>query len=327
MAARLDGTSEHFPIRLLTVRRSSAVQLAEGFEVVFPSEVVHARPPVTALADVDDSLPAPGLVILCLKGADTEPVMRRLSPRLSESTVVVTPQNGLHAFRLAESLGRHRVVGAILAYDGQCTGPRSAEQRRRAPRIRIGTLDGDVPAVDSATAVLERLAPITRVPDLVSALWGKLVLNSAGNAMSAVLDRTMGEVLEENDSLERCIRLFAEGLAVARAAGARPTSDDLGGLDPDAFGLDAVIDESVRSRFFAAHQEVLGLRSSMCRDLRSGRRTEAPWLQGEVVRAGARYGVPTPLHDTVLRDLASLESATAASPTSSADRRRFHPAR
>jgi 2-dehydropantoate 2-reductase len=41
------------------------------------------------------------------------------------------------------------------------------------------------------------------------------------------------------------------------------------------------------------------MRSSMLNDLASGRKLEAPWLAGAVVRMGAEAGVATPVNRTV----------------------------
>lgn len=44
--------------------------------------------------------------------------------------------------------------------------------------------------------------------------------------------------------------------------------------------------------------------TSMCTDVRNGRRTELSSMGGAVARLGAQHGVPVPAHDTVLGLLA-----------------------
>jgi Ketopantoate reductase len=49
-------------------------------------------------------------------------------------------------------------------------------------------------------------------------------------------------------------------------------------------------------------------RSSMLQDVRSGRPTEIDWINGEVVRRGARHGVPTPVNEALLQLVEVLEN-------------------
>jgi 2-dehydropantoate 2-reductase len=82
--------------------------------------------------------------------------------------------------------------------------------------------------------------------------------------------------------------MFDEVVAVAAAEGVE--------LDRDAAWARA-------TRVFVGAGEHY---TSMCTDVRAGRRTELADMSGRVVRLGVAHGVPVPVHRTVL-DLLDIE--------------------
>ena len=68
----------------------------------------------------------------------------------------------------------------------------------------------------------------------------------------------------------------------------------------------------LRAMFEAIMREALEMRASMAHDLAAGRRLEAPWLCGAVVRLGRERGVPTPVNQTIYAALLPYANGAAA---------------
>ena len=114
------------------------------------------------------------------------------------------------------------------------------------------------------------------VDDAQSLVWGKLVINSAINPLTALLRVPNGELLERPSAHEVMKELARETARVAYAE-----RIDLPFSDPVA----AV--EDVARRTAANH-------SSMLQDVLRGARTEIDAICGAVVEYGEKHTIPTP---------------------------------
>jgi len=118
----------------------------------------------------------------------------------------------------------------------------------------------------------------TQISDNVrGALWAKLVLNCAYNALSALAQQPYGPLVLVPGVTDVIADTVAECLAVAQADGVAIPGD---------------IQAAVRG--IAATMP--GQYSSTAQDLARGKPSEIDHLNGYVVRRGAALGVPTPLN-------------------------------
>src|SRR5262249_5650711 len=111
------------------------------------------------------------------------------------------------------------------------------------------------------------------------------------NAVCALTNRRAGEVLEVPE-LAALVRETM--LELARVAAAE-------GVVIDERHIDATLD-ATRTKFSASVP-------SMLQHIASGRRTDAPALQGAVVARGERHGIPTPLHRALFALVLGREGA------------------
>ncbi|RZA12405.1 MAG: 2-dehydropantoate 2-reductase, partial [Lysobacteraceae bacterium] len=112
-------------------------------------------------------------------------------------------------------------------------------------------------------------------------LWEKFVMLNATSGITALTRQTVGEIRQDADLRVVFEAALREGLALAQASGVR--------FAPD---------------FEATHLRVLdalpaSMRASMAHDLIAGRRLEAPWLCGAVVRRAAAAGLAVPVNATI----------------------------
>ncbi|HAF09601.1 MAG TPA: hypothetical protein DCK98_05895 [Chloroflexi bacterium] len=225
------------------------------------------------------------IVIVTTKSQGTAWAAETARRVLAKNGTVLTIQNGLgHRERLATSLGDDRVaVGVIYvgaALDGEqlrTTGPGRVELGRAR---HVDELAAALQAGGMAASVVDDPWP---------AVWRKLVGNAAVNPVSALVGVTNGELIEHLAS--RIVDGAAKEAARVASAEGVPIADD------EAIGLWRSM-----ARLTASN------RSSMLQDVRSGRPTEIDWINGEIVRRGARHGVPTPVNEALLQLVEVLEN-------------------
>jgi 2-dehydropantoate 2-reductase len=273
-----------------TIRRNGLAVTVDG-----------ARHAVSAHALYPDELEGRAeLVLLCCKSYDTAATVRAIEPFLAEDGAIVSLQNGINEDLIAELVGPSRTIGCVVHYSAGMTEPGHAV--RYSPSAwrsyTVGALDGG--PVDRVASLLA--AEVT--DDIFGALWAKLALNCMINALTAVSDLRTAELWASEAGRRLMIELAGEAAAVAHAEGRdmRPihlpaTGAELSAelLLRDRTRVDAVMAREGAARAGAASQST----TSMLQDVRKGRRPEIDYINGHVVREGARLGVATPWNAAV----------------------------
>ncbi len=223
----------------------------------------------------------PKMAIVLVKTWQTERVARQLASCLAPDGVALTLQNGLgNAEILAAALGTQRVAVGVTTTGAALIEP-GYVRYGGSGSIDVRQQENIQPLV-----VLLRKAgfSVSEHTQVNSLLWGKLVINSAINPLTALLGVRNGALLEDCASRD-CLRQTAlESARVAAAAGIRlPFDDPIGAV------------EAVASR--TANND-----SSMLQDLRRGAPTEIDAINGAVIRAAHSLGLAAPQNE-LLRNL------------------------
>jgi 2-dehydropantoate 2-reductase len=230
-------------------------------------------------------------VLCCVKSVDTEAAGAELAPQLQQEAIVLSLQNGVdNAARLRDCLPC-AVAAAVVYVGAEMAGPGHVRHHGRGELV-IGRFD-------SAPRIAELLVDAgipTQVSDnVVGALWAKLVLNCAYNALSALTRQTYGRLIESQAARELMRTVMQECLAVARADGVAVPGDTW--------------EEVLRIARTMPQQY-----SSTAQDLARGKPSEIDHLNGYVVRRGAALGVAVPVNQalqTLVRLLESKASGVA----------------
>ncbi|SIQ34266.1 ketopantoate reductase family protein [Pseudacidovorax sp. RU35E] len=230
------------------------------------------------------------LVLFCVKSPDTEAAGEQMRPHLPSGALVLSLQNGVdNAERLQAVLPQQTVVPAVVYVATEMEGPGHLRHHGRGELV-IG------PSARSAevAALLEAAGVPTEVSaQAIGALWAKLILNAAYNALSAIARQPYG-VLYPAPGIQPTLRAIAdECLAVARADGVQVAGDPYAAVDAIAATMPAQF-------------------SSTAQDLMRGKPTEIDHINGYVVRRGDALGVPVPLNRLLHSLVKLLEAAPAA---------------
>jgi len=240
---------------------------------------------VQAVTDASGAQDA-DLVLFCVKSMDTEAAGRQLKPFLRPDTLLLCLQNGVdNADRLRGVLPEHEVAAAVVYVATEMAGPGHLKHHGRGELVIEPSRGSERAAQAFAAAGVP-----TEISDNVrGALWLKLILNCAYNAISAIAQRPYGENVKGEGVWDVMRDVVDECLAVAAADGVRVPAD------PHAAARKLV--ESMPSQY-----------SSTAQDLARGKPTEIDFLNGYVVQRGQALGIATPANRVLWALVKLLES-------------------
>jgi len=265
--------------------------------------------PVQAATPADVRGPL-GLVLLAVKAQATPAALDQIVPHLTDSSVVVSVQNGLNEELIAERIGAARTVGCLVNWAADWIAP--GRIRFGGPgSFLVGELQGEPsPRVRGLADLLSAVMPSGTTENIWGCLWAKTCYAALLFA-TALTDETIYDVVERPFATQRMlVRLVAEAMAVAEASGVRLVAFDE--YDPalyrkGAAGDPAAIDDAMAavSRFYRTHTKV---KSGIWRDLVvRKRKTEVDSQLGVVTAKARRLGIPTPLLNRVVAMIHDLE--------------------
>ena len=213
------------------------------------------------------------LVFIAVKSADTATAARAIAPHLDTITTIVSLQNGIsNAAILTRELGRPTLpcvvyVAVDMATPGHVT-------HRGGGRLLLGDGTG---ASTTAKRLNAAQIPTTISPDVETALWTKLAINCALNALSALTRQPYAILRDHPDTTATFAAILAECTAVARASGITLPDD--------------ILDQVLHITHTMPNQL-----SSTAQDLIAGKPTEIDHLNGEIARRADALNIPAPLN-------------------------------
>lgn len=230
---------------------------------------------VRASADVADVRGA-SLVLFCVKSTDTELAALSLQPHLGADALVLSLQNGIDNADWLRQLLPQAVRAVVVYVAAEMAGPGHVRHCGRGDLlVEDGPSDGSWVDAFRAAGV-----PVELSGDVRQALWVKLIMNCAYNALSAIGQGAYGRLLAVDSVVELMCVAVRECVAVAQAEGVSIPAD-------------------IEATVIALARSMPDQRSSTAQDLARGRRTEIDHLNGAVVQRGRVHGIPTPVNQAL----------------------------
>jgi 2-dehydropantoate 2-reductase len=225
------------------------------------------------------------LVLFCVKSTDTDSAAKALAPHLEHDALLLSLQNGVeNAERLRELLPQEAAAAVVYVAAGMA-GPGHVKHNGRGELV----IEPSTKSEDVARAFAAADVPTEISDNVRGALWAKLVLNCAYNALSAITQLPYGRLVQ-GEGITRAMRdVVDECLAVAKA---------------DHVTIPGDVDDAVR-RIAETMQNQY---SSTAQDLARGKTSEIDHLNGLIVRRGEALGVPTPANRLLHALVKAIES-------------------
>lgn len=272
---------------VVLIGRQAHVEAVRRDGLFLDTQTFQAHVPMQASTDAG-AVQGAKLVLCCVKSTDTVNAATDMAPHLARDVMVLSLQNGVdNAERLQALLGR-TVEPAVVYVATEMAGPGHVKHHGRGELV-IGpsAVSEELVALFAAADV-----PVQVSDNVTGALWAKLILNCAYNALSAITQLpygrlVAGEGVEDvmRDAVQECLDVaWAEGVSVPG----------------DTWEAVQRIARTMPTQF-----------SSTAQDLARGKRSEIDHLNGYVLRRGAALGVATPVN-RVLHSLVKLLEGRSA---------------
>ncbi len=222
------------------------------------------------------------LVLFCVKSTDTASAGEAMRPHLAPDALVLSLQNGVDNAERLQALLPQTVVPTVVYVATEMAGPGHVKHHGRGELVLAPSAGSE--------AVVQALAqagvPAQISDNVAGALWAKLILNCAYNALSAIAQLPYGQLVQGPGVVAVMRDVVQECLAVAQAEGVQVPAGIHNGVEQLA--------QSMPNQF-----------SSTAQDLMRGKPSEIDHLNGHVLRRGEALGVATPAN-RVLHTLVKL---------------------
>lgn len=245
------------------------------------------------------------VALFALKSFDTPAALEGLKPFADKIPPILCLSNGVsNEPAIAEALGRDKVIyGTVTTAIGRRGAGDIVLERLRG----VGVAKGHPLSEKLNKAFDKAFLNSTLFENAASMKWSKMLTNLIANPTSAILDMTAREVFANKDLYKLEIDMLRECIAVMKAQGIEVV--DLPGTPVRALAYATTLPLWL-SKPFLSRAAGAGRGSKMPSfhiDLHSGRgRSEVEYLHGEVVRAGEKCNVPTPVNKVLTETLLAL---------------------
>ena len=255
----------------------------------------HSDERLRVVADTDvAALDGAEVVLFAVKSGDTEAAGRLMAPHLPADALVLSLQNGIDNAERLRAVIPQAVAATVVYVAVEMAAPGHVLHHGRG-ELLIESLAGTAAAARlaaTAQAFEQAGVPVTLSASAREALWGKLIINCAYNALSAILQQPYGRLVANagvpqlmRDVVNECLQVAAaEGVAVA----------------PDILATAERIAETMAEQY-----------SSTAQDLARGKPSEIDHLNGLIVRRAQRHGIATPVNHALHTLLRAIEKQAA----------------
>lgn len=230
------------------------------------------------------------VVILFVKATASREALEQNKSLIGENTCLMTLQNGSgHEELLREYAPMHHIVIGTTEANGTVLAPGLVRHGGGAG-TNIGMLTKDQENwLPRLKEMFDECGFEGRIYDnILQLIWNKLFINATTSVMTGVLKVPQGGLLAPH-AWELVEKLLHETVTVAKALG----------LEADEAFQRKRIRENVEKNPEAV--------TSICADMRAGRRTEVDTISGSVLKAAQRCGIEVPVTKTIIDLIHAME--------------------
>lgn len=269
---------------VVLIGRQQHVAAVRHAGLYMETQSFNAHVPLQASTDPRAVLGA-RCVLCCIKSTDTESAATTMAPYLAPNALLLSLQNGVDNAERLQAVVQREVVPAVVYVATEMAGPGHVKHHGRGELVIGPSSLGDELLEVFANASV----PVQISDNVAGALWAKLIVNCAYNALSAITQLPYGRLVQGVGVEEVMRDVVQECLAVAAADGIT--------LPGDPWEAVSNIARTMPSQL-----------SSTAQDLARQKLSEIDHLNGFVVRKGKELGIPTPVNRVLHSVVRLLES-------------------
>ena len=280
---------------------------ANGLTVNMPTRTIHTAVKALHLCEVAEIRQPFDLVFLVVKAYDTRWACELIKPVLAADGFIIGLQNGMTHEDIAQIVGRHRTIGAVIeiASNMWVPGVTNRQNDHDESWFAMGALDPEQQhRVEGVAELLRHSGRVQVTDDIKSAKWMKLVVNAAELIPSAIIDTALNDAARVPGMLdvmrqagyEAMHAALADGATVMPIIGMPPVMSN----DPERY-VDEIFEEVLKT---FSREDTL---TCSLQDWRKGRRAEIDEVNGWVVDILAAHGRSAPINARVVKIAHDIE--------------------
>lgn len=260
--------------------------------ILYENDKGQERYPISVSSDPQAIGPM-DVVLFCVKSQDLDGCLHSCLSLLSPQPLLVFLQNGISHLDIQERLNLPTPPAfASISEGATLLGPGHVLHAGRGI-THLGFLQKPADRHQQKLAELARILQETGLDvalsqDIRAQLWAKLFINAGINPLTALYNRTNGQLLTSCAARGRLKNIVHEAEAVARACGIAISVDPL-------------------QATLAVCKSTAKNISSMLQDRRHKRPTEIDAINGAIVREGKRLGITTPFNEEAVQQIKNME--------------------
>lgn len=303
VAAHLFAHEHDVTVLTTNTQIASAIN-SNGFRISGDDRVSSVRG--TAVTALDSTTEPFDYILLATQPPQVEEAARDVQSFLAPEGAMVTFQNGLCEARIAEIVGKNRVLGGVVAWGASMHEP-GVYERTSPGGFVLGRMDGvRDERLEPLAFALGSIGETIVSSNLAGARWSKLAINCAITSLGALGGERLGILMRHRFIRRLALEIMTEVVLASRAEGVRLEKVS-GTIDLDWIALTDAERTAVGSTgLFAKHAILLAvgtrfrkMRSSMLAAIERGRPPAVDFLNGEITRRGQTYGFPTPINAAI----------------------------
>lgn len=264
----------------MVVRRKEAADFINKYGITMVKDDEEVNEKVSAVLS-GESIDVQDLIIVLVKGYDTQKALLGVLPAIDDNTLVLSLQNGMGNYEnIVPYVDKPNIIMGTSGTGGH-TISEAKVKLAGASYDYIGSKEG---AIDKVK-IIEKLFLEAGLDNVIieenidKAIWSKLFINVGINALTALFEKK-NSILIDNEYGNKLSRLLiCEAVEVANKQGM-------------GFGTEEVIENFEKSL-------IAENKSSMFQDILLKRKTEIDTINGAIVKKGKELGVKTPYNEFI----------------------------
>jgi len=257
-----------------------------GLKVITPTKTFIARP--TLAADDIRRIPAPDLILLCVKSYNLDTAVRKIKSNVHENTVIIPLLNGVDIYDRIRAQMDSCIILPACAFVGTHIQSPGVIKQNGGGTITLGR-DPRHPEFTARNVIdfFNRMGTNYKWnDDPFPAIWEKYIFIAAFGLVSVHTGKTLGEIMEDSAARDMVRSIMVEVSNLAKGKGISLPSN--------------VVEESLNK----ANKVPRETKSSYQRDVESGKRAnEGDIYGGAIIRMGEELGVATPVTAAVYSEI------------------------
>lgn len=272
---------------------------ADGLRISMPNEEVHAKVRAYHLCDVCTLNETYDIVFLMTKAYDTRWPAEFIKPYLKEDGMLVGIQNAMTVQDISEIVGSERTLGCVVELSSEIFTPGLVQRNtsREKTWFGLGSVDPSTEArLPEIQALLSHVGKVSIQPNIMSAKWMKLVVNTMCLGPFAAMGLKLSETAELPGMRELALQAGTEALELGQHLGY--SIEPIFGLTPEDIAGSNQLLENLLDKL--NHDIGPAARDCSLQDHLKGRYSEVDIINGLVVEECRKLGKSAPANAAIV---------------------------